>query len=127
MKKKVLYLLGGITMLFIITNPSINSFKEHLGKTSANGMSRKYNFFLFSIYRAHYDYLGIAGNFFELTPPHSDYRQYPTPIYSKTNKSNDSLNLFSTDTTRKIPHKKNKGDSEIDKEITDFLKKSKKK
>lgn len=65
-KKRTLIGLGCLVLILIITNPSMQSFKEFLGESSYDGLSRKYNFFLFSIYKD-YDgdlYLGFLGNFF---------------------------------------------------------------
>lgn len=62
MKKKH-YILLGILCLFIITNPSISSFKAFIGKTDDN-YKRTSNFFIFSTYRWHSSYIGVLGNFF---------------------------------------------------------------
>jgi hypothetical protein len=66
MKRKLLFLIGGIVLLFIITNPSPSALKDHLGAKSTLGIQRKYNFFIFSIYTYDINYVGIIGNFFEV-------------------------------------------------------------
>ncbi len=68
---------AGVLLAFIITNPSVSAFKAHQGASSYDGLKRKYNFFLCSIYThtetwadgSEHDkgtYLGILGNFFEI-------------------------------------------------------------
>jgi hypothetical protein len=78
--KKTLYIIGGILAFLLITNPSPKSFEEYSKVVGDNSYStkttRKYNFFVASIYQARhssyysssYDryYFGIAGNFFAL-------------------------------------------------------------
>jgi hypothetical protein len=86
MKKKALYIIGGIVTFLLITNPSPKSFEEYSKVVGNNGHStkttRKYNFFVASIYQARHEdyyissetyyssydryYFGIAGNFFAL-------------------------------------------------------------
>ncbi|RKR83103.1 hypothetical protein BDD43_3304 [Mucilaginibacter gracilis] len=66
-KRKGLIGLACIILLFIITNPTIKDFKEHLGVSKYEGLYRNHNFFIFSIY-GEYDtseyWIAIAGNFF---------------------------------------------------------------
>ncbi|WP_419788884.1 hypothetical protein HDF19_02070 [Mucilaginibacter sp. E4BP6] len=65
--KKSLYILGGIILLFIITNPSISAFKAYIGSNTYSGLKRTTNLFVCSIYKHNgVDYFGITGNFFEL-------------------------------------------------------------
>ncbi len=83
MKKKTLYIFGGIFAILLITNPSPKSFEEYARGVGDSDYiliknSRKYNFFVASIYqvkyitRFHDEYyydmqcFGIAGNFFPL-------------------------------------------------------------
>lgn len=64
MKKKVLYVAGAILILLIVTNPSMQSFKEFLGKNTYHGLSRKTNFFVFSSFSNEgINYIGVFGNF----------------------------------------------------------------
>lgn len=64
MKKKVFYILLAILLLLIVTNPSQTDFKNFIGARSFNGLQRKYNFFVLSIYNDdNRDYWGFAGNF----------------------------------------------------------------
>lgn len=77
--KKLLYTLGAIFFILIITNPKLSDFKEYknskyLGETS----EKEFNFFVCSLYKKKYvylndngldkhitkTYLGILGNFF---------------------------------------------------------------
>jgi hypothetical protein len=65
--RKKLYIIGTVLLLLIITNPSLKSFKEHLGQTTDNGLSRNYNLLVFSIYDDSYNkYLGIFENFIKI-------------------------------------------------------------
>lgn len=53
--------------ILILTNPSIKAFKEYLGYNENEGISRKYNFMVCSIYKIGYtEYLGIGENFFKI-------------------------------------------------------------
>jgi hypothetical protein len=57
-------IIGGV---FVLLNPSITAFKEYLGINSYDGIQRKYNFLLCSVYE--YDqnkYLGIGANFIQV-------------------------------------------------------------
>nr|NYE68666.1 hypothetical protein [Mucilaginibacter sp. E4BP6] len=49
--KKSLYILGGIILLFIITNPSISAFKAYIGSNTYSGLKRTTNLFVCSIYK----------------------------------------------------------------------------
>lgn len=71
MKKKGLFIIGGIVLLFIITNPSITAFKSFQGKNSYEGLSKPINMFVYSIYEddVGYRYIGFMGNFWSLNPP----------------------------------------------------------
>jgi hypothetical protein len=65
--KKVYYILFVIFSLLIIINPNVKQFKEYIGY-SEGSFSRKYNFFIFSVYTHQYynssqTYFAIAGNF----------------------------------------------------------------
>lgn len=78
MKRKLLYTLLGFLCLFIITNPSANAFKEHLGRNSYSGLIREHNFFVYSTYLDNEEsekYVAILGNFFEIkrNEPAIDY------------------------------------------------------
>jgi hypothetical protein len=68
LSNKTWIIIGGIVLIFIITNPSLQAFKAHQGEVSYEGLKREYNFFLFSIYNdSGYNYLGIFGNFIQLS------------------------------------------------------------
>ena len=68
--------LAGIAMLLlilIVTNPSIQAFKEHVGSNTYSGLYRDKNFFVASVYRYHSrEYVGVIGNFIKGGYRHSD-------------------------------------------------------
>ncbi|MEO8854326.1 MAG: hypothetical protein ABI359_11125 [Ginsengibacter sp.] len=83
-KDKFKIIICFILVFLIITNPSLETFKDYAGIQQKNTAARRnYNFFIFSIYQnretrqlsedtdegysiyTHY-YLGIADNFFNL-------------------------------------------------------------
>jgi hypothetical protein len=69
MKKKTLYIIGGIFALLLITNPSPKSFEAYAKAHGAElEVTREYNFFIASIYYGSGSsyYLGFLGNFFHL-------------------------------------------------------------
>ena len=69
MKKKTLYIIGGIFALLLITNPSPKSFEAYAKAHGAQfEVAREYNFFVASIYYGSGSsyYLGFLGNFFHL-------------------------------------------------------------
>ena len=76
--KRKHYIIGGIVLLLLITNPSRNSFASFLHKTGLSNIGRDYNFLICSVYsqkeKDKYGdlngktyYLGIAGNFINIT------------------------------------------------------------
>lgn len=95
MKKKIIYTLIGIIILLVLTNPSLNEFKEHIGYSSRlivnDNVAIKYssinkvnNYLICSLYSCegvkclgyNYEsqntisfnekYFGILGNFFKI-------------------------------------------------------------
>lgn len=69
MKRKILYAAIGVLALFIITNPSVSAFKDHLGRASTAGLMREHNYFLFSRYKNMPngdEYNGVVGNFWRV-------------------------------------------------------------
>lgn len=78
--KNCRYIFGLVLIFLILSNPSLNSFKDFIGlypEVEANNrVRRSYNFFIFSTYQeAHEDnfgsslyYIGIADNFFQYYP-----------------------------------------------------------
>lgn len=61
-----------LAVVLLLTNPNLREFKEHLGRVEYNRLSRQYQFFFFSVYKFDYYggwniYLGIAGNFIDIT------------------------------------------------------------
>jgi hypothetical protein len=69
--KKKWIITACIIFLFVITNPTIQSFKAFLGDSDYDGLRRKMNFMIFSIYEdfRHDSYIGILGNFIPLPKP----------------------------------------------------------
>ena len=65
-KKTILYVIGIVLLILIITNPSATAFKEYSGAPSERYFIKKYNFFVCSIYYDGDTYLGVVGNFFKL-------------------------------------------------------------
>lgn len=73
MKNKLLAFTPlGVLMVFIITNPSVKDFKDHLGKVSYKGLERDRNYFLYSTYidkseginvTSYNVYTALLGNF----------------------------------------------------------------
>ncbi len=126
--RKILIGAVGVICFFVITNPSIRSFKEHQGKSSLAGLVRKYDFFIFSIYYDRANYLGIAGNFFQIKESDiivkTDYSKThlvkvdsPATLDRNNNMSN-GIDLFSKDsTTHYVPNAK------IDSELDAYIKK----
>ena len=77
MTKKVMYVIGAIFLILIITNPSLKDFKDHSGRTTYEGLYREHNFFVCSMYGATGknddgsiynagEYFAMLGNFFEI-------------------------------------------------------------
>jgi len=67
MKKKLLLIIGGVLLLFIITNPSVSAFKTYRGKDSYEGLRRPVNLFIYSIYRdGPSEFVGAFGNFWRV-------------------------------------------------------------
>ena len=76
--KKIYYVLIGVLILLIITNPSIKAFKEYLGVQSFNGLRRSVNFFIVSIYKSDEgEYIAVIGNF-------SKIKTYPKKIVTNS-------------------------------------------
>jgi len=52
MKKKILIGISILLLVLILTNPTLQDFKENIGfkESKDNSVSKKYNFLLFSIY-----------------------------------------------------------------------------
>jgi hypothetical protein len=124
MKHKMIFAVAAVLLVFIITNPSEGSFREHQGKTSNAGLIREHNFFVCSIYRDQHEYLAILGNFFQLIPTYT-----PAPVSKLSPKPNktksqcdDCVDIFSTDTSHLKPHKLTAEDKKISAQIDSFIK-----
>ncbi len=82
MKKKILIGISILLLVLILTNPTLQDFKENIGfkESKDNSVCKKYNFLLISFYEYHYTtyeekaggsysnshccyYLGIFKNF----------------------------------------------------------------
>jgi hypothetical protein len=81
MRRKVLYTIGALILLLIITNPGVKEFRSYLHENRENSIAgRDANFFIFSTYsnigdyvdsphngyHMKFRYIGILGNFFSL-------------------------------------------------------------
>ncbi len=67
-KQKRWAIATGVTLLLIITNPSISAFKAYIGSNTYRGLERPLNFFICSVYRYGGEkYLGVVGNFMDIT------------------------------------------------------------
>lgn len=63
-KQKFLAWIVILLIVLIITNPSAQAFKEHVGSNTYSGIYRDRNFFVASVYTYHRAiYLGVIGNF----------------------------------------------------------------
>jgi hypothetical protein len=72
--KKKHYMIAGICLLFIITNPSRSAFASYLGAHNDDGIGRYFNGLIFSVYKrqpspwaqgdGNLYYIGVLGNFF---------------------------------------------------------------
>jgi hypothetical protein len=51
MDKKVLYVFGGLLLILILTNPTMNTFKEKIGIPDKIATVNRTNYFLFSTYK----------------------------------------------------------------------------
>lgn len=69
-KKKKRFIIGIVLFFLLMTNPSINDFRIFVGEKHSSNVTKKANFFLFSIYKggavSYYYYLGFANNFIPL-------------------------------------------------------------
>jgi hypothetical protein len=128
LKKTILFTLGGMLCMMIVTNPSLNSFREHIGNTNNGILKKESNWFIFSVYRLNkMRYLGIIGNFFYLKPKIQEATSsvHTSTYESKAPADQDSQIKFDFP----IPSKGVKLDpnADIDKEIDEWLKTHRKK
>ena len=69
-KSKVYLFVISSSLLFILTNPSLNNFREHEGVNSRDEQVQKvYNFLIFSVYKnvaTDKSYVGFLLNFIEI-------------------------------------------------------------
>lgn len=71
-RKKIQIGVGILLFILLITNPSLNNFKEFIGQKP--NVRRSSNYLIFSIFNDNYSnkaYLGIIKNFYDITPPPS--------------------------------------------------------
>jgi hypothetical protein len=124
MKKRWYYIVIGIVAVFIVTNPSIKAFKDHLGRTNYEYLSCKYNFFVCSIYLDdQQEYLGITGNFFPIQTQVTA-SIYPSVSSGSVRNDPNEIDIFSTKSPKPDT---NFSKLSIDSELTLFIKKLKKK
>jgi len=101
MGKKILLICGGIVLLLIITNPSIKDFKDYLGVTSYDGLHKKQNWFVCSVFeRQGNEYVGVAGNMFRLAQQHQVSNTSASTSSSETTSVSEGLRPFVDDTTK---------------------------
>ena len=76
MKKKILYIIGVIFLILIVTNPSNSSFLGFLDEQEFSVEERKANYLICSIYSVEFitadssyikeDYFAILGRFYKI-------------------------------------------------------------
>jgi hypothetical protein len=62
MDKKVLYVIGGLLLILILTNPTMNTFKEKIGIPDKVATVSRTNYFLFSTYKETVSINGTTSN-----------------------------------------------------------------
>ncbi len=83
MKTRTKYIIALVLLVLVITNPSVDALKDHLGKKAQkDDVSRTCNFFIFSFYEDTFEtfrvtdrniYFGILGNFFLVRRTYSHF------------------------------------------------------
>ena len=67
MLKNVLYVLGAVVMLFVVSNPTPDELKAYLGHPKIAGLKREFNLLVCSQYSVgRVKYFAIAGSFFTI-------------------------------------------------------------
>ena len=75
MKKKVLYVIGGILIVLTITNPGYSSLSAFLGEQEYSNINRKANYIVCSTYSVDFvtvdskiqvNYFAILGKFYKV-------------------------------------------------------------
>jgi hypothetical protein len=119
-KWRLVSALSIIVFILLLTNPSLQAFKEHIGNYKNGVVSRESNFFVCGIFKFNSRrYIGVAENFFIIKP-----KQYNTRKKFTRNDSNiadntsNGVNLFDTSKKVKIKH----APSNLDKELEEFIK-----
>jgi len=98
MENKRLYIILGILVIFIITNPSVSAFKTFRGRDSYDGLYRPINLFVFSVYKDHrHRFIGVFGNFLDIGYQH-DYNsqsvnQLDSTRLADSSRSSDSAKM----------------------------------
>lgn len=70
--KKWQYILGGVLLLFVLTNPSRSSFASFRHQSGLGGVGRDFNGIIFSVYSKNIygqpseKYIGVLGNFIKI-------------------------------------------------------------
>jgi hypothetical protein len=88
MKKKVLYVLGAILLVLIITNPTLKDYKDFKGSNGDFHPRRISNFFVCSVYVGAGKYLGVLGNFYKIN---TNNRKINPPIAIDSTIKKDSV------------------------------------
>jgi hypothetical protein len=61
-KSKFISAAACIVAVFLVTNPSLQAFKDYLGVAYSQGISKKTNLFVLSFFQRHEDqYIGLLG------------------------------------------------------------------
>lgn len=96
------YILLVILALFIITNPSVSSFKTYRGRNNYTGLTRHLNLFICSVYSDRgKEYLGAIGNFFSLEHQSHINAAMDSIKLADSARTADSIDIKVSDTTKK--------------------------
>jgi hypothetical protein len=121
-KRKILMVAAAVLVVTVLSNPSIQSFKEYIGNKRDVTLSRPSNYFIFSIYQCNGSrYIGAFGNFFYIK------KEQPRHINQSTNTEvhvDDELSPFGNPPWDTIKKKKFKYDDKksVDENLNDFIK-----
>jgi hypothetical protein len=82
--KKWTIISGIIFIILLFTNPSIQRFRDFLGERTYEGLRRKMNFMVFSIYEddGSNKYIGVLYNFIPITKSNRNYSIDNNPTYN---------------------------------------------
>ena len=97
--RKNALIIGIPLIILLLTNPSIKSFKEYLGLSSSDGLQKRNQFFIASMFS--YDnemYLGLFGNFFKVSRHNTEtsYHNYSDSTAIKVDSSDATTATIDT-------------------------------